>query len=153
MPVTVARCGNIYGGGDFNWSRIVPGTIRDLLNKKRPVLRSDGTLVRDYVHVDDVVSAYLKLAEVSQSKNLNGEAFNFSRDEPVSVLELYREISWTVVGKYVEPDIQDIAKSEIKDQHLNSGKARSVLGWTSSVTLQNGLEKTINWYKSYLAGG
>jgi CDP-glucose 4,6-dehydratase len=151
-PVTIARCGNIYGGGDLNWSRIVPGTIRDLLNNKRPVLRSDGTFVRDYVHVDDVVSAYLRLSEVSQSKNLNGEAFNFSRDEPLSVLDLYREISMTVLGKYVEPDIQNMAKSEIKDQHLNSGKAHSVLAWKSSMNLQNGLEKTFNWYKTYLAG-
>ena len=152
VPVTVARCGNIYGGGDLNWSRIVPGTIRDLLNNKQPILRSDGTFVRDYVHVDDVVSAYLKLAEVTQSKNLNGEAFNFSRDEPLSVLDLYREISMIVVGKYVEPDIQNVAKSEIKDQHLNSGKAHSILGWKSSVTLQQGLVKTLNWYKNYLVG-
>ena len=152
LPVTIARCGNIYGGGDLNWSRIVPGTIRDLLNNKRTVLRSDGTFVRDYVHVDDVVSAYLRLSEVSQSKNLNGEAFNFSRDEPLSVLDLYREISMTVLGKYVEPDIQNVAKSEIKDQHLNSGKAHSVLTWNSSVTLKSGLEKTFEWYKTYLAG-
>jgi CDP-glucose 4,6-dehydratase len=108
--------------------------------------------VRDYVHVDDVVSAYLRLSEVSQAKNLNGEAFNFSRDEPLSVLELYREISMTVLGKYVEPDIQNTAKSEIKDQHLHSGKAHSVLAWESSVTLKSGLENTFEWYKTYLAG-
>lgn len=152
VPATIARCGNIYGGGDLNWSRIVPGTIRDLLSNKRPVLRSDGTFVRDYVHVDDVVSAYLRLSELSQSKNLNGEAFNFSRDEPLSVLDLYREISMTVLGKYVEPDIQNTAKLEIKDQHLHSGKAHTVLAWESSVTLKSGLEKTFEWYKTYLAG-
>jgi CDP-glucose 4,6-dehydratase len=150
VPVTIARCGNIYGGGDLNWSRIVPGTIRDLLNNKRPVLRSDGTFMRDYVHVDDVVSAYLRLSEVSQSKNLNGEAFNFSRDEPLSVLELYREISITVTGKYVEPEIKNSAKSEIKDQHLSNRKAHSILGWKSSMNLQNGLEKTFNWYRTFL---
>ena len=136
----------------MNWSRIVPGTIRDLLSNRRPVLRSDGTFVRDYVHVDDIVSAYLRLSETSQIKNLNGEAFNFSRDEPLTVLSLYREISLTVAGKYIEPEIRNSAKSEIKDQHLNSGKAHSVLGWKSSVTLQSGLEKTFNWYKTYLAG-
>lgn len=152
IPATIARCGNIYGGGDLNWSRIVPGTIRDLLNNKRPVLRSDGTFVRDYVHVDDVVSAYLTLAEVSQSKSINGEAFNFSTDEPFSVLDLYREISLMVSGKYIEPEIKNTAKSEIKDQHLNSTKARLVLGWKSTVDLQNGLEKTVSWYKSYLVG-
>jgi CDP-glucose 4,6-dehydratase len=152
IPVTIARCGNIYGGGDLNWSRIVPGTIRDLLNNNRPILRSDGTFVRDYVHVDDVVSAYLRLSEVSQSKNLNGEAFNFSRDEPLSVLELYREISMVVARKYIEPEIRNTAKSEIKDQHLNSGKAHSMLDWKSSMTLQSGLEKTFNWYKTFLEG-
>jgi CDP-glucose 4,6-dehydratase len=99
-----------------------------------------------------VVSAYLKLAEVSQSQNLNGEAFNFSRDEPLSVLDLYREISMTVAGKYIEPEIKNTAKSEIKDQHLNSAKAHSILGWKSSIDLQNGLEKTFNWYKTYLVG-
>ena len=152
VPVTVARCGNIYGGGDLNWSRIVPGTIRDLISAKKPVLRSDGTLVRDYVHVDDIVSAYLNLSEVSQTKGINGEAFNFSRDEPLSVLELYKNISNAGVGKFIEPEIQNTAKSEIKDQHLNSGKAQSILGWKSSVTLQDGLTKTVSWYKSYLAG-
>jgi len=152
VPATIARCGNIYGGGDLNWSRIVPGTIRDLLNNKRPVLRSDGTFVRDYVHVDDVVSAYLTLAEASQSKSINGEAFNFSRDQPLSVLDLYHEISVAVSGKYIEPEINNTAKSEIKDQHLNSAKAQSVLGWKSSVDLQSGLEKTLSWYKSYFVG-
>jgi CDP-glucose 4,6-dehydratase len=152
VPATIARCGNIYGGGDLNWSRIVPGTIRDLLNNERPVLRSDGTFVRDYVHVDDVVSAYLTLAEVSQLKNLNGEAFNFSTDEPLSVLDLYREISIAVTDKYIDPEIKNTAKSEIKDQHLNSSKAQSILGWKSSIDLQSGLEKTLNWYKTYLAG-
>jgi CDP-glucose 4,6-dehydratase len=152
VPVTIARCGNIYGGGELNWSRIVPGTFRDLLSNKRPVLRSDGTFVRDYVHVDDVVSAYLRLSEVSQSKNLNGEAYNFSTEKPLSVLELYREISMTVAGEYIEPEIHNIAKSEIKDQHLNSAKALEVLDWKSSMTLQNGLVKTFNWYKTYLVG-
>ena len=152
IPVTVARCGNIYGGGDLNWSRIIPGSIRDLLNEKRPVLRSDGTFVRDYVHVDDIVSAYLKLSEVSQAKDINGQAFNFSRDEPLSVLDLYKSISIAAVGKFVDPEIQNTAKSEIKDQHLDSSKAKSVLGWESKVTLEDGLKKTVNWYKAYLAG-
>lgn len=152
IPVTVARCGNIYGGGDLNWSRIIPGSIRDLINEKRPVLRSDGTFVRDYVHVDDIVSAYLKLSEVSQTKDINGQAFNFSRDEPLPVLDLYKSISIAAVGKFVDPEIQNTAKSEIKDQHLDSSKAKSVLGWESKVTLEDGLKKTVNWYKAFLAG-
>jgi CDP-glucose 4,6-dehydratase len=152
IPVTVARCGNIYGGGDLNWSRIIPGSIRDLINGKRPVLRSDGTFVRDYVHVDDIVSAYLKLSEVSQTKDINGQAFNFSRDEPLSVLDLYNSISKATTGKFIDPEIQNTAKSEIKDQHLDSSKAKSLLGWESKVSLEYGLEKTVTWYKSYLAG-
>jgi CDP-glucose 4,6-dehydratase len=152
LPITIARCGNIYGGGDLNWSRIVPGTIRDLVAGIQPVLRSDGTFVRDYVHVDDVVSGYLKLAEVSQNKNINGEAYNFSRDEPLSVIELYRQICLATLGKYVEPKVLNTAKSEIKDQHLDSAKAKSALGWSSQVSLESGLARTVDWYKGYLAG-
>ena len=152
LPITIARCGNIYGGGDLNWSRIVPGTIRDLVAGRQPVLRSDGTFVRDYVHVDDVVSGYLKLAEVSQSKNINGEAYNFSRDEPLNVMELYKQICLATLGKFVEPRILNTAKSEIKDQHLNSAKAKNALGWSSQVSLESGLARTVAWYKQYLAG-
>jgi CDP-glucose 4,6-dehydratase len=152
LPITVARCGNIYGGGDLNWSRIVPGTIRDLVAGRQPVLRSDGTFVRDYVHVDDVVSGYLQLAEVSQSKDLNGEAYNFSRDEPLSVMELYKQICQSTVGEYVEPKVLNKAKSEIKDQHLNSAKAKESIGWASNVSLESGLVRTVDWYKQYLAG-
>ena len=152
LPITVARCGNIYGGGDLNWSRIVPGTIRDLVAGRQPVLRSDGTFVRDYVHVDDVVSGYLKLAEVSQNKNINGEAYNFSRDEPLNVMELYKQICLATLGKYVEPKVLNTAKSEIKDQHLNSAKAKNALGWSSQVSLESGLARTVDWYKQYLAG-
>ena len=152
LPVTVARCGNIYGGGDLNWSRIVPGTIRDLERKKQPVFRSDGTFIRDYVHVDDVISGYMKLAEVSQEKKLNGEAFNFSRDEPLSVTALYKYICQATVGSYVAPLILNTAKSEIKDQHLNSNKAKSILGWSSGVSITDGLAKTVDWYRNYLLG-
>ena len=152
LPITIARCGNIYGGGDLNWSRIVPGTIRDLVAGRQPVLRSDGTFVRDYVHVDDVVTGYLKLAQVSLSKNINGEAYNFSRDEPLNVMELYKQICLATLGKYVEPKVLNTAKSEIKDQHLNSAKAKNALGWSSQVSLESGLARTVDWYKQYLAG-
>ena len=152
LPVSIARCGNIYGGGDLNWSRIVPGTIRDLLAGRQPVLRSDGNFVRDYVHVDDVVSGYLRLAEVSSRENLNGEAFNFSRDEPLSVISLYEHICQVVLGEFVEPRILSTAKSEIRNQHLNSQKANVHLGWNSQVSLNEGLEKTVSWYREYLSG-
>jgi len=152
LPITIARCGNIYGGGDLNWSRIIPGTIIDLMADKQPVLRSDGTFVRDYVHVDDVVAGYLRLAEVTQNKNINGEAYNFSRDEPLSVMDLYKHISQATLGKYVEPKVLNTAKSEIKDQHLNSAKAKKTLGWSSQVSLESGLARTVEWYKEYLIG-
>jgi CDP-glucose 4,6-dehydratase len=152
LPITIARCGNIYGGGDLNWSRIVPGTIRDLFADRQPVLRSDGTFVRDYVHVDDVISGYLRLAEVSQNENINGEAYNFSRDEPLNVMDLYEQICEATLGKFVEPKVLSAAKSEIKDQHLNSAKAKKHLGWSSQVSLESGLARTVDWYKTYFAG-
>ena len=149
LPISVARCGNIYGGGDLNWSRIVPGTIKSLLMKETPILRSDGTFIRDYVHVDDIVGAYLLLAEQTESKNIQGEAYNFSRDEPLSVLDIYREVCSVVVGKYVEPKILSTTTAEIKDQHLDSSKARKELGWKSTVTLEKGITKTFDWYLNY----
>jgi CDP-glucose 4,6-dehydratase len=152
LPITIARCGNIYGGGDLNWSRIVPGTIRDLVAGRQPVLRSDGTFVRDYVHVDDIVSGYLKLAEVSQNKDINGEAYNFSRDEPLNVIELYKQICLATLGKYIEPKVLNRTKSEIKNQHLNSAKAKKALEWSPQVSLESGLARTVDWYKQYLAG-
>jgi CDP-glucose 4,6-dehydratase len=149
LPITVARCGNIYGGGDLNWSRIVPGTIKSLLMEEIPVLRSDGTFIRDYVHVDDIVGAYLFLAEQTETKNIQGEAYNFSRDEPLSVLDIYRVVCSVVVGSYVEPKILSTTISEIKDQHLDSSKAREELGWKSTVTLEKGITKTLGWYLNY----
>jgi len=149
LPISVARCGNIYGGGDLNWSRIVPGTIKSLLMEETPILRSDGTFIRDYVHVDDIVGAYLFLAEQTETRNIQGEAYNFSRDEPLSVLDIYREVCSVVVGKYIEPKILSTTKAEIKDQHLDSSKARKELGWESTVTLEKGITKTYDWYLNY----
>ena len=153
LPVTVARCGNIYGGGDLNWSRIVPGTLRDIYENKVTTIRSDGTFTRDYVHVLDIVDAYLHLAESTESKPINGEAFNFSRDEPLSVLDIHKAIYEASSIEYRTPTISNSAKSEIKDQHLDSKKARELLGWTSKVTLQEGLKLTAEWYKNYLSVG
>jgi CDP-glucose 4,6-dehydratase len=150
LPVVIARCGNIYGGGDLNWSRIVPGTIRSLLNNEKPIIRSDGKFIRDYVYVEDAVDAYLHMAQAIEAKNISGDAFNFSRDEPMTVLELYRKISEVVVGSYIEPEIQNAAKAEIHSQHLDSSKARRELGWKSAISLEEGLKKTLSWYKSFL---
>jgi len=152
LPISVARCGNIYGGGDLNWSRIVPGTIKSLLMQETPILRSDGTFIRDYVHVDDIVDAYMFLAQQTEAKNINGEAYNFSRDEPLSVLDIYREVCSVVVGEYVEPKILSATTAEIKNQHLDSSKARKELGWKSTVTLEKGITKTFEWYLNYFKG-
>lgn len=149
LPVAVARCGNVYGGGDLNWSRIVPGTIRSVLRGEAPVIRSDGTLVRDYIHVDDVVAAYLLLAEAIDSGAGAGEAFNFSDESPLSVLEMYRHIV-EAMGADVEPVVLGQAQGEITAQHLAAAKARDVLGWKSSVGLHEGLARTVGWYERLL---
>jgi CDP-glucose 4,6-dehydratase len=149
LPVTIARCGNIYGGGDLNWSRIVPGTIRSLFEGERPLVRSDGTFVRDYIFVKDVVSAYMSLAENLESKKLSGEAFNFGPERPVTVMELVRLIS-SVMGSNLEPKILNTAEGEIHSQYLSSKKAEKLLGWAPSYTLEKGLEETVRWYRAFL---
>ena len=150
IPTVIARCGNIYGGGDLNWSRIVPGTIRDLLSGSVPVIRSNGKFLRDYVYVEDAVDAYLTMARGISNQNVNGEAFNFSREEPISVLDVYAAVCQATVGKYIAPKIMDNAKNEIIDQHLSSKKARAVLGWESKYDLDQGLIETVKWYRKHL---
>ena len=150
VPTVIARCGNIYGGGDLNWSRIVPGTIRDLLSGITPKIRSNGKFLRDYVYVEDAVDAYLTMAANISNPQVNGEAFNFSREEPISVMDIYSAVSIAVTDKYVDPIILDSAKNEIVDQHLSSKKARSILKWESSYDLQRGLKETVSWYRKYL---
>lgn len=152
VPTVIARCGNIYGGGDVNWSRIVPGTIKALLQGEQPEIRSNGQFLRDYIYVEDAVQAYLKMAESIQSKSAAGQAFNFSREEPISVLDIYDEICTATVGKSVEPRILDSAKNEIIDQHLSSKKANEMIGWRSHFDLQSGLRLTVEWYKEYFRG-
>jgi len=151
IPTVIARCGNIYGGGDLNWSRIVPGTMRDLILGETPKLRSNGHFLRDYIYVEDAVDAYLTMALNVNLKQVNGEAFNFSREEPISVLQIYEAICRVVVGHYVEPIVLNIAQHEIVDQHLSSYKSREVLGWQSGFSLEIGLIQSYNWYKEYIA--
>ena len=153
LPIVIARCGNIYGGGDLNWSRIVPGTIKSLIHNETPVLRSNGKFIRDYVHVEDITHAYLHLAKSAEFSDICGEAYNFSRDEPLSVIDIYRKISEKICGEFVPPKILDEVKSEIQDQHLNSAKARTQLSWESQITLDVGLEKTIDWYQKFFQYG
>lgn len=150
LPVTVARCGNIYGGGDLNWSRIVPGTIRSLLGGEPPLLRSDGTFTRDYIYVRDVVDGYLRLADRAGEEGVRGEAFNFSPGEPLSVLQITREIQRLMGREDLDPVILDQARAEIRDQYLDCTKAAEHLGWTSGYTLEEGLRETIAWYSDFL---
>jgi CDP-glucose 4,6-dehydratase len=152
LPVTIARCGNIYGGGDLNWSRIVPGTIRSLWAGERPVIRSNGRFTRDYIYVDDVVTAYLTLGERAQDANVRGEAFNFSPETRVQVLEITRVIQRLMGRTDLEPLILDQARAEILDQYLDSSKAKNGLGWNAQHTLEDGLRRTITWYERYLEG-
>lgn len=150
LPASIARCGNIYGGGDLNWSRIVPGTIRAALEGRAPVLRSDGSNIRDYIFVEDVVDAYLALAARSHEDGIRGEAYNFSPESRVSVLDITR-MTLKIMGREdLEPKVQATATAEIQDQYLDSSKARAHLQWTPRHDLTSGLRKTIPWYRDYL---
>lgn len=151
LPVAVARCGNIFGGGDLNWSRIVPDTIRSLLRGARPVIRSDGTFIRDYLYVKDVSRAYLRLAEGLDEQSIAGQAFNFSPEQAVSVLEIVARIQRLMDREDLQPVILDAAQGEIRSQYLDATKARQVLGWTPRYSLDEGLGETIAWYRQYLA--
>jgi CDP-glucose 4,6-dehydratase len=150
LPTATVRCGNIYGGGDLNWSRLVPGTIRSFFRGESPEIRSDGTFVRDYIYVSDVVDAYLLLAESVTRADVAGEAFNFASGAQITVLEMVESIARSMGGNLPPPLILNIAKHEIREQRLSTSKARSVLGWSPRVSLEAGLEKTISWYRSYL---
>jgi CDP-glucose 4,6-dehydratase len=151
LPVTIARCGNIYGGGDLNWNRIVPGTFRSLVRGEQPILRSDGTFIRDYLHVDDIVSAYLTLGEHTDKPEFSGEAFNFSDESPLTVMQVYNAICETVGLPNTKPHVLNAANNEIKDQYLDSTKARDILGWHAQTTLQDGLAKSFEWYRLLLS--
>jgi CDP-glucose 4,6-dehydratase len=149
LPVAVTRCGNLYGGGDLNWNRLIPGTIRSVLRNERPVIRSDGSLVRDYFYVEDGVAAYLLLAErLAGDPSLGGEAFNFSNERRINVLDLTRQVLAAMESK-LEPLVLNEAKHEILHQSLLAGKARERLGWAPAFTLEQGLGHTIGWYRDF----
>ena len=151
LPVCVTRCGNFYGGGDLNWNRIVPGTIRSVIRGERPVIRSDGQLTRDYLYVEDGARAYLLLAErLAARPALGGEVFNFSYEHRVTVVELVARILDTM-GSGLEPDVRNEASNEIRDHHLDAANARQKLGWSPAFTFEAGLRATIDWYTRYFA--
>jgi CDP-glucose 4,6-dehydratase len=151
VPVAITRCGNFYGGGDLNWNRLIPGTIRSALKNERPVMRSDGTLIRDYFYVEDGAAAYMQLAQALHSRpELRGEAFNFSNELQVDVLTIAQKILDHMKSP-LEPDVRAEARNEIQHQWLSAAKARRVLGWAPQFTLEEGLDRTIAWYKEFLA--
>jgi CDP-glucose 4,6-dehydratase len=152
LPVAITRCGNFFGGGDLNWNRVVPGTIRSLLRGQRPVVRSDGHFVRDYFYVEDGAASYLLLAErMAADPALAGQAFNFSYEEPASVLDIVDRIR-DLMGATLPPDIRNEATNEIREQYLSAARARKVLGWRPRFDLETGLARTIDWYKDFLKG-
>jgi len=150
LPVTITRCGNFYGGGDLNWNRIVPGTIRSILRGQAPVIRSDGSFVRDYFYVEDGAAAYMLLAEkLAQNPEMRGEAFNFSNELQVTVLELTHKIL-AQMGSDLKPDVRNEASNEIKHQYLSAAKAKRMLDWEPLYTLDSALQQTIRWYTDFL---
>lgn len=150
LPVSITRCGNFYGGGDLNWNRIVPGTIRSVLRGERPVIRSDGKFVRDYFYVEDGAAAYMLLAErLAQDRALAGACFNFSNELQITVLELVQNILGKMKSS-LTPDVRNEASNEIRHQYLSAERARRVLGWNPLFTLEEGLDRSIGWYRDFL---
>jgi CDP-glucose 4,6-dehydratase len=149
LPVCITRCGNFYGPGDLNFNRIIPGTIRSLLNGESPIIRSDGKFIRDYFYIKDGASAYMVLAEkMLTDKSIQGEAFNFSNETQITVLELVKRIT-DIIGVDIEPLILNRAQNEIRNQYLSARKAKEQLGWSAKYTLDSSLVETVEWYKCY----
>lgn len=149
-PVVITRCGNFYGGGDLNWNRIIPGTIRSILRNQRPIIRSDGKFVRDYFYVEDGAAAYMHLAEqlAARPDELRGHAFNFSNENPVTVLQIVGEVSKALKSE-LAPEIRNEANNEIREQFLSAAKAHRMLNWRPLFTLGDGITATVQWYREF----
>lgn len=151
VPAVTTRCGNFFGGGDLNWNRIVPGTIRSIVRNEPPIIRSDGKFTRDYFYVEDGAAAYTLVAEkLHQDRALLGHAFNLSYEKPITVIELVDKIS-KAMGSKLTPIIQNEASNEIREQYLDAKKAKKMLDWTPAFALDDGLERTIRWYRENLS--
>jgi CDP-glucose 4,6-dehydratase len=148
-PVAITRCGNFYGGGDLNWNRIVPGTIRSILRNQRPIIRSDGKFIRDYFYVEDGAIAYMLLAEkLGADPGLKGRAFNFSNEIQITVLQLVERILREMKST-LEPEVRNEASHEIIHQYLSAGAARRDLAWKPTFSLDEGLTRTVAWYREF----
>ncbi len=151
LPVAITRCGNFYGGGDLNWNRIIPGTIRSILRNQRPIIRTDGSLIRDYFYVEDGAAAYMLLAQkLAADASLAGEAFNFSNEIQLTVLQVVEKIL-KLMGSTLTPDVRNEASHEIQHQYLSAAKAHQRLGWSPLFNMDSGLQKTIVWYQRLFA--
>jgi len=150
LPVCITRCGNFYGAGDLNFNRIVPGTICSVLNNEPPVIRSDGTFIRDYFYVKDAALAYMHLAEKMDDTKIHGEAFNFSNELQIPVLELVNKILKLMGRTDLKPVILNQAEHEIKHQYLSAKRAREMLGWKPRYNMDDALKETIEWYTKFL---
>jgi CDP-glucose 4,6-dehydratase len=149
MPIVITRCANLFGGGDLNFNRLIPGTIRSGLLGERPIIRSDGTPVRDYLFVRDAVAAYILLAEQFEYRSVTGEAFNFGLQTPMTVREVVQRVL-EATGSDLEPVIVNEVRHEIPTQYMDCTKARDTLGWSPSIMFADGLRETVNWYRSWL---
>ena len=149
LPITIARCGNIYGGGDLNFNRIVPETIKAALHDENPIIRSDGTYIRDYLYVMDAVDAYMTLAEKTEEKSVKGQAFNFGTTKPTRVLDVVKMILEISGKRKLKPIVKNTAKAEIREQYLDCSKARKILKWAYRYELNAGLMETFKWYQGF----
>jgi CDP-glucose 4,6-dehydratase len=149
LPVAITRCGNFYGGGDLNWNRIIPGTIRSILRGQAPIIRSDGEYIRDYFYVEDGAAAYMLLAEqLAARPELKGQAFNFSNEIQVTVIQIVKKLL-DLMDSTLEPELRNEVRNEIRHQYLSAEKVRNQLGWNPLFTLDEGLARTIEWYKNF----
>jgi CDP-glucose 4,6-dehydratase len=151
LPVAITRCGNIYGGGDLNWDRIVPGTVRSVLRGESPVIRSDGSPLRDYLFVDDIVEGYLRLAEHLDNQAVYGQGFNFGMDDPRSALDMARAIIAISDHPELQPTVLNQASHEIGKQYLSSAKSHQLLDWSAQYSIEAGLRRTLEWYREFLS--
>ncbi len=150
LPVAITRCGNFYGGGDLNWNRVVPGTIRSVIREERPLVRSDGKFVRDYFYIEDGAAAYMLLAEqLASNPALRGQAFNFSNESQISVLDIV-DLILQKMNSTLRPEVLNQASNEIRHQFLSAERARTVLNWKPRFTLESGLDRTLAWYREFL---
>jgi CDP-glucose 4,6-dehydratase len=150
LPVAITRAGNFFGGGDLNWSRVVPGTVRSALRGTRPVIRSDGSPLRDYLYIEDAIEAYLLLAEAVSNEKFRGVAVNISYERPLSVEAVVAAVL-AAVGSDLEPSVESTATHEIQDQYLDATLAREQLGWMPRCDFDEGIRRTVEWYREHFA--